>query len=204
MTKPKLTYFDAPVSRGEECRLALHVAGVDFEDVRIKVADWPALKPKTPFGSLPTLELPGRPPLAQSNAILALIGRMHGLHPQDPFEAARHEAMMAHVEDLRHAIGPSLRIQDSAEKKKARERLATTTLPSWGENAEKQIGDGPFFGGSSVHVVDFKLFVAVRWIQSGVLDDIPKDVFAPFPKLIRVHDSVRDHAAVRAWYARAT
>lgn len=26
MGKPKLIYFDAPVSRGEECRLALHLA----------------------------------------------------------------------------------------------------------------------------------------------------------------------------------
>ena len=42
MSKPKLYYFDAPVSRGEECRLALHLAGIDFEDARIKFADWPA------------------------------------------------------------------------------------------------------------------------------------------------------------------
>jgi hypothetical protein len=34
MNKPKLIYFDAPVSRGEECRLALHLAGIDFEDDR--------------------------------------------------------------------------------------------------------------------------------------------------------------------------
>jgi glutathione S-transferase len=66
MSKPKLTYFDAPVSRGEECRLALSIGGVDFEDIRIKSADWPALKPKTPFGSLPVFEVPGHPPLAQS------------------------------------------------------------------------------------------------------------------------------------------
>ena len=44
MNKPKLTYFDAPVSRGEECRLALHIAGIEFEDVRIKFADWSTLK----------------------------------------------------------------------------------------------------------------------------------------------------------------
>ena len=42
MAKPRLIYFDAPVSRGEECRLALHLAGVDFEDVRIKFDAWPA------------------------------------------------------------------------------------------------------------------------------------------------------------------
>jgi glutathione S-transferase len=110
--KPKLIYFDAPVSRGEECRLALHLAGVEFQDVRIKREDWPALKPSTPFGGLPVLEMPGHPPLAQSNAILGFIGRQYGLHPQHSFEAARHEAMMCHVEDLRAAIGPTLRITD--------------------------------------------------------------------------------------------
>ena len=78
MTKPKLTYFDAAASRGEECRLALHLAGVDFEDVRVKPADWAQLKNQTPYGGLPILELPGKPPLGQSNAILVLIGRKHG------------------------------------------------------------------------------------------------------------------------------
>jgi hypothetical protein len=63
MNKPRLIYFDAPVSRGEECRLALHLAGLDFDDVRVAQADWPALKPATPFGGLPVLELPGLPPL---------------------------------------------------------------------------------------------------------------------------------------------
>ena len=96
MTKPKLIYFDAPVSRGEECRLALHLAGIDFEDARIKNDDWPALKAQTPYGSLPVFEMAGQPPLAQTNAILVLVGRRHDLHPTDDFEAARHEAMMQH------------------------------------------------------------------------------------------------------------
>src|SRR5271169_6197174 len=137
MSKPKLTYFDAPVSRGEECRLALHLAGVDFDDNRLKAADWPALKPKTPFGGLPVLEMPGHPPLAQVNAILALVGRLHGLHPKDPFEAARHEAMMHHMEDLRTRIGLTLRMADD-EKKKTREVIAMTYLPDWAAHAEAQ------------------------------------------------------------------
>ena len=86
MTKPKLTYFDAPMSRGEECRLALHVAGVDFEDHRIKREDWMKLKPTTPFGSMPVYELEGRPALAQANAILVFIGRQNDLHPKDDFD----------------------------------------------------------------------------------------------------------------------
>ena len=109
MTKAKLTYFDISGSRGEECRLALHLAGIEFEDNRIKRADWAALKPTTPFGSVPILELPGKPPLAQSNAILVLIGRRHDLHPADDFEAAQHLALMEHVKHAgAHRVRESL------------------------------------------------------------------------------------------------
>jgi glutathione S-transferase len=201
MTKPKLTYFDAPVSRGEECRLALHLAGVEFEDVRIKGTDWPALKPQTPYGSIPILELPGKPPLGQSNAILVLIGRQHGLHPADHFEAARHEAMMHHVEALRDLMGPSLRMSD-ADKKVAREHIAATVVPGWATFAEKNVTSEPFFGGAKLHVVDIKLYIILRWFTNGTLDHVPTTIFDGYPKLLRVHDAVRDHAGVKAWYAR--
>ena len=203
MSKPTLTYFDAPVSRGEECRLALHIAGVDFEDRRIKSADWMGLKPTTPFGALPLLDVPGHPVLAQSTAILVYLGRRYGLHPKDDFEAARHEAMMHYCEDLRAAVTPTLRMKDDQEKKKAREELTATYLPGWGANVEKQIGAGPFFGGAAVQVVDLRLHMVLRWFRSGVLDHIPKTVFEHFPKLNRIHDAVRDHASVKAWYAKS-
>jgi glutathione S-transferase len=203
MTKPKLTYFDAPVSRGEECRLALHAAGVDFEDHRVTRADWPALKPTTPFGNLPVYEPPGGPLLAQANAILVLIGRQNDLHPKDDVEAARHEAMMGHVEDLRQRISPTMHIADEAEKKTVREALAASFIPTWAANTEKQIGDGPFFGGTKLHVVDFKLHMIVRQFASGRLDHIPATIFAAYAKLMRVHDAVRDDARVKSWYAKS-
>jgi glutathione S-transferase len=202
MNKPKLVYFDAPVSRGEECRLALHLAGIDFEDVRIKGADWPAMKEQTPYGALPVLELPGRPPLAHSNAILVMIGRLHGLHPSDDFDAARHEGMMQHVEDLRGAVGPTIRMSEP-EKKAAREALAEGYLRAWARYAEKNILGEPFFGGAKLNVVDLKLHMAVRWFIGGKVDYIPSTVFAGYPKLMGVHDAVRDHPRVKSWYAKA-
>ena len=201
MTRPKLIYFDAPVSRGEECRLALHLAGIDFEDVRIKPAAWPAIKAQTPYGALPVLELPGRPPLAHSNAILVMIGRLHGLHPTDDFEAARHEAMMQHVEDLRAVVGPTIRMSDD-EKKAAREAMVAGFLPAWARSAEKNIVGEPFFGGAKLNVVDLKVHMAVRWFIGGKVDHIPATIFAGYPKLVRVHDAVRDHAAVKSWYSK--
>jgi glutathione S-transferase len=206
MSKPKLTYFDMPASRGEECRLALHVAGVDFEDNRIGREAWPALKPTTPFGSLPVFELEGQPPIAQSNAILTLIGRRHGLHPsavEDAALAARHEALMCHVEDLRAHLNPILHIRAPAEKKQAREALVSGYLPSWGGFTERQLPtDGPFVAGSKLHVVDIKLYIAVRWFASGSVDHVPPTIFAAFPKLTRVYEAVRDDARIQAWYAK--
>lgn len=202
MDKPTLIYFDAPVSRGEECRLALHLAGIDFTDRRIPSADWPALKGQMPFGALPVLEWPGQPPLAQTNAILVLVGRRHGLHPADDFEAARHEALMQHVEDLRTLVSPTIRMAE-AEKKAAREALVAKGLPAWAEAAERHIAGGPFVGGAAIHVVDLKLHMAVRWFRGGKLDHIPATVFDAFPKLMGVHDAVRDHPRVRAWTERA-
>jgi glutathione S-transferase len=160
------------------------------------------MKDETPYGALPVLELPGRPPLAQSNAILVMIGRLHGLHPTDHFEAARHEGMMQHVEDLRAVVGPTIRMEE-AGKKAAREAMVQGYLPAWAQAAERNILGEPFFGGAKLHVVDLKLHMAVRWFIGGKVDHIPATIFTPYPKLMRVHDGVRDHAGVKSWYAKA-
>lgn len=203
MTKLKLTYFDAPVSRGEECRLALHLAGVDFEDVRVKMNEWPAVKAATPFGVVPTLEVPGKGVLGESTAILCYIGRRWGLHPKDDFEAARHEMMMSHAEGLRAVLGPTLRMNEE-DKKKAREAAVASFIPAWAAGAERQVGDrGPFFGGDAINVVDLKIWSVYRWIAGGKLDHVPATLLADHPKLARIHDAVAGHPGVRAWYARA-
>lgn len=201
MAKYKLTYFDFSGSRGEECRLALFLAGVDFEDNRISNEAWQALKPTSPYGALPILELPGRQPLAQSNAILAYVGRGHGLHPSDPWEAARHEAILAAVEELRVAIGPSGKLTDPAEKKKAREELASGYLQAWGHSLERQIS-GPFVAGERIQVADIKLFQILASFKKGVLDHIPTSVFSAFPKLEGVYEAVAAHPKIVAWRAR--
>jgi glutathione S-transferase len=201
MATYKLTYFDAPVSRGEECRLALHVAGVDFEDNRIKSDGWPPLKEWAPFGALPVLETAGKPPLAQSNAILAYVGRKYGLHPKDPWEAARHEAILAAVEELRATLAPSGKIADPDEKKKAREELARGHMQAWGASVEKQI-QGPFVAGAQIQVADIKLFTITGSFRRGALDHIPKDVFSKFEKLDALFDAVEKHPKVAEWRAR--
>ena len=40
--------------------------------------------------------------------------------------------------------------------------------------------------------------MAVRWFSGGKVDYIPATIFAGYPKLMRVHDAVRDHPGVKA------
>lgn len=200
MAKYKLTYFDFSGSRGEECRLALHAAGVDFEDCRINRETWAQLKASTPYGAIPVLETPGKSPLAQSNAILTYVGRKYGLHPTDPWEAAQHEAILEAAEEVRAALGPSGKLSDPEQKKKAREELASGFLQSWGASIERQI-KGPFVAGERLMVADIKLFQIVASLTSGVIDHIPKTVFSAFPKLEGVHAAVTQHPKIAEWRA---
>ncbi|MCA9606161.1 MAG: glutathione S-transferase family protein [Myxococcales bacterium] len=201
MSTYTLTYFDFHGGRGEDCRLALHLAGADWADDRVKGPSWPERKPKTPFGGMPVLEVEGRGTLAQSNAILVYLGRTFGMHPTDAFEAARHEMLMHAVEDLRAQLTPSLAVKDPDARKAAREALAETTIPAWGAQVEAFLGDGPFLAGETLNVADLKLHVIYRWFASGGLDHIPPDVLARAEKLTRLYEAVKAHPGVVAYYA---
>jgi len=202
VTKPKLTYFDNPTSRGEECRLAFAVAGVEFEDNRIPPTAWASLKPTTPFGALPILEVEGKPAVSQTNAILAYIGRKYELLPRDEWESLRLQSLMEAAEELRHTISKTFGIKDADELKRRRTELAEGPIRSWGANMERQIA-GPFAAGHQISVADLKLFVVLGWLKKGVLDHIPADVLDDFPKLQALFENVKDHPRVVAWYSRS-
>ena len=110
---------------------------------------------------------------------------------------------MESVEDMRHHMGPISRIKDPAEKQRAREEAANGYLQTWAAHVERQI-EGPFVAGADLHVADLKLFVAVGSYLKGTIDHIPTDVFKAFPKLLGVHEAVRQHPKIQAWYARSS
>ncbi|HTM44546.1 MAG TPA: glutathione S-transferase family protein [Polyangiaceae bacterium] len=203
MSQYTLHYFDSSHSRGEDCRLALAAAGVPFEDHRVPTAEWPALKSKMPYGSMPVLESNGKAPLAQSNAILTYIGRAHDLHPKDAWEAAQHEAILESVEEVRALLAPTGKMKDEAEKRAAREALASGPLQLWGGRIEKQIR-GPFLAGEKLCVADIKVFQIVNAFKANTFDHIPPTVFQDFPKLNALHQAVAAHPKIAGWRAAHT
>jgi glutathione S-transferase len=194
--KTSLTYFAFDGSRGLECRLALAVAGIPFEDVRLTREQWTALKPSTPFGGLPVLDVDGRT-LAHSNAILGWVGRTHGLYPTDPWVAAEHDAILQSVEDLRQKL-PDVRGLDADAAKAAREAFAQGWLTQWANTVSSRVA-GPFLEGEQLSAADLKLFVILRSIGSGTYDHIPASWLDAWPKLRALQAAVEAQPAVHAW-----
>lgn len=177
MPKLKLTYFAFDGGRGEPIRLALAYGKIPFEDHRFPPSDWPTVKNQTPLRQVPVMEVDGKV-ITQSNTLLRYAGKLAGLYPNDPLDAAHCDEAMDVTEDIVSKISPTMFIQDEAEKQRAREALAAGPIPLYLGRLETMLKErgGKYFAGDRLSVADFKVFLWTRHLQSGQLDHIPTDI----------------------------
>ena len=203
MPKLKLTYFDFDGGRGEPARLALHVGGIAFEDHRIPGPEWPKHRDTMPFRTMPVLQADGKV-LTQSNTINRYVGRLAGLYPKDDWQATLCDEIMDATEDIGSRIGATIAMADD-HKKKAREALAADLLPRHLEtlDAKLKANGGEYFADKRLTVADLKVFMLVRWLRSGVLDHIPKDIVdRNAPLLVKHFERVSGHPKIMEYYQR--
>jgi glutathione S-transferase len=202
MTNYKLTYFDIDGGRGEPVRVALHAAGVGFEDNRLSFPEFMEVRGGLPFNAVPTMEIDGAT-VTQSNALCRYVGKMAGLYPEDDLQALRCDEAMDAVEDLTARIQPTLFLQGD-EQRKAREELAdgwmTVFLRGLSELLER--GGGEYFADNRLTVADLKVMFNTRWLRSGTLDHIPADlVDRVAPNLVEHQERIDSDPVVKAYYA---
>lgn len=199
----KLTYFDFDGGRGEPARLALFIGGVPFEDRRIGVKDWPNFRGETPFLAMPLLEVDGKT-VTQSNSINRYVGKLTGLYPEDGWQAFACDEIMDACEDISTRIGNTISMADDA-KKKTREELADGHLPRYLVQLQDRLraAGGEHFADQRLTVADLKVFNLIRWLRSGVLDHIPKDIVDRLaPQLVKHFERVASHPKVAGYYVR--
>jgi glutathione S-transferase len=195
----KLAYFDFG-GRAEPARLALSIAGIEFEDERIPFADWPRRKAEMPFSSLPVLTVDGRV-LTQCNAINRYVGRLTALYPDDPWQVALCDEVMDVVEDITHKIVATLHLPDE-QKKAEREKLVAGPITLYLKRLQERLEahGGQYFADGRLTIADLKVFVWIRSLKSGVLDHVPADLpDRVAPRLVEHYERVKGHPGVKAY-----
>ncbi len=203
MSRFKLTYFDIDGGRGESIRLALHIGGIEFEDVRLTGPEFRQERQSFPFHALPVLEIDGQP-ITQSTALVRYVGKLAGLYPADDLQALYSDEAMDAVEDLSHAIGRTYGLKGD-ELKQARAELVEGQLTTSVKGLDGLLarGGGRFFAEERLTVADLKVFVAIRSLAKGVLDHVPTDIVEGLaPALAEHRDRIANDPRVLGYYAR--
>ncbi len=202
MTSYKLTYFDFDGGRGEPIRIALHAAGINFEDNRLSFAEFGRMRQGTRFNSVPVLEIDGAA-VTQSNAISRYIGKMAGLYPTDDLQALYCDEALDALEDLTHYIVQTFGLQGE-ELRVAREKLVDGWLSIYLRGLGELLarGGGEYFADNGLTVADLKAFVQTRSLGSGNLEYVSTDLVQRVaPSLVEHRERIEADPRVAAYYA---
>ncbi|MDN3640953.1 glutathione S-transferase family protein [Simiduia curdlanivorans] len=201
MPKIKVTYFDVDGGRGEPIRLALHCAGLPFEDHRFTFPEFAEVRKSTPFGQVPTVDIDGQT-LTQSTALCRYFGKQAGLYPADDYQALLCDEVMDVIEDMTHKLVATFGLTGDALKT-TREALVNgplTTYIQWLEARLVKQGK-KYFAGNQLSVADLKVFVTTRWLCSGQLDHIPTDLVQELAPTILAHaQQIVNEPKIKAYY----
>jgi len=214
-TKLKLIYFDLP-GKGEGIRLAAAVGGVNMEDCRITRDEFMAMKQsgELPYGQVPALKV-GKITIAQSAAIIRLIGKLGGSYPTNPVHAAVVDSIVAQENDMFTGVS-CVRYQDrfgfdgalggagAANTLKVEKALNDTILPKHLAFFEQLLQDSETIwiaGTEGPSIADFVLVPRLQWIASGV-SGVSKDILESYPGILALIDNTMKLPAVQAFYKK--
>jgi glutathione S-transferase len=197
-----LHYFNLR-ARGELIRWLFEYSGTPFEDHRIAFEEWPAIKPNTPYGNLPYLEVDGKP-LAQSLAIARLLARRFKLAGANDWEQALIDEIVEYVRDA--AAGYTSWISAFMAKneelaKSIKEEYTSKGVIPFLQGLEKKLnannGGKGYFVGSGPTLADFSVtvfFDEVRRLAPNILDS--------YPALKAHSDRVHGLRGIKEWVAK--
>ena len=189
--KVKLTYFNLR-AKGEPARLLLAYGGIKYEDYRVSFEDqreWKAMKPTTPYGSLPLLEWDGVC-IAQSMAIARFLAKEVGLAGRNNLEAAQVDEIVDAVNDIFQAGLTAIFSGEEAQMKKYEKE----TLPAGLANIEKVLESrgGQYMVGNALSWADLRLF--------DFCFSLPKpNCLVNFPRISNLTERVRNIPNIKNW-----
>ena len=197
----KLYYFDF-AGRAEPCRIALHHAGVEFEDIRVPFAEWKDRKASMLGGAMPVLEIDGVQ-INQSLAISRWAAKQSSLYPDDPVVALTVDSIADTVDE---ALRNCPQGDDPEKKKKAREEYAAGKLKTYCDVlntiAERSGGDKYIAGTDEPTMADLQIFYGLLdMIRAGQFDYVDAAYCDQWPTLKALEDKIRASPLLTAYNA---
>ncbi|XP_055345956.1 glutathione S-transferase 1-like [Paramacrobiotus metropolitanus] len=195
----KVTYFDVR-GRGEFVRMILGAAGQKFEDNRIAFGDWPQVKPNTPWGTCPVLEVDGKQ-LAQTTSVIRFVGHRYGLVPSGDWEEGLVDSVVEVSMDIFNGMEKIAYHMSDEEKPAGTKQYMEVQLVNILKNLEKFIAQHGSHGhcvGSKLTTADVCLFCAFDLLKEYKFITNPS-FFDPYPKVKGVLDKALHNEKVAAY-----
>ena len=207
----RFIYTNMSFWRAEVGRISLFIGDVEFEDVRIDREEFLRAKESgklddgtvMPFHQIPVLVVGGSS-IAQTGGIARFCGKLSGLYPTDDhLKAAQIDQFIDFATDLNTMVFSTNQTKDEKQKLAARLELANGPLKRKLGMLEHSIPDGSeWIVPPSLSIADIAIWRVLGWFTSGLLDGMPKDRLADFPKIRRVCLAVDQHSKVQEWISR--
>ena len=195
MPQYKLIYFNLR-GRAEYIRLIFAQADVQYKDERIKMEDWPSLKPKTPFGKLPVLEMDGKM-LGGSQVIARYIAEKHGLAGSNDFETAFIASVVDAISDLLVKVAQFMHEKDECRKEEQRKELEEKSISDTFGHVEKLVAENKdgWIIGSKPTYGDLGVYATLEQLQ----EKFPNFSMDKFPKLSQLMKKVEGLPRIAKW-----
>jgi len=196
----KLYYFDIQ-GRAEVIRLVFKAAGVPFIDSRVSQDQWPDFKPKTPFGSMPVLEMDGQK-FGESGAILRWAARKFGLGGKTDADSLVADAVISQASELLDQFIGVFFCQDPAEKEQRTIKLkasANTFFSRWNSVARDIKSTNrtyTYLLGNSLTVADLQIFQTMCQLEP-LMDMSAYSKLVNLKSTVQNVQSLKDHLAKR-------
>ena len=196
MPRYRLTYFN---SRGkvELSRLVFALAGVEYEDKRVTWDEWQELKPNTPFGFLPVLEVDGKM-LGGSLEIARYLAEEFGLAGSNALENAETAGVCSCVDDLLELVLDTEFGKSEAIKAELKKSVPEQHIPRYlGALEKRAMANNSMFGyihGNKVTYADLAIFVVVEFVEQMFPAAMDK-----FPALKKLSASVGKLPKISEW-----
>jgi len=207
--KIRFIYANTPFWRAEIGRIALHLGGVTFEDLRIDREEYSRVRDigklddgtKIPFRQIPCLNIDGQS-INQTGGISRFCGKLSGLYPKnDLVQAALIDQVIDMASDITNLLGASMREEDENKKKEIRIQLSKGDLSRKISFLEQILTENSWhwMAGHEMTIADIAIWRLMGWLTSGAVDHIPRTLLKPFPNIKNVCKQVGSHPKIVEW-----